>query len=373
VKDFSKQLTAKKIRFYMLWSLIFLFCASCEHTGNDLVLRWQQEKAVAVALKRGSRSEPGTLRSTSIAVRLVGQKDGPSILGDVTNDGPWIVFSPLIPFTRGLTYEISVNGKLGGTFHVPKRTTETPPSVLALYPTADTVPENLLKIYIHFSHPMREWLSRKYVHLLNGNDTIRAAFLDLTPELWNEERTILTLWLDPGRIKRDLKPNLQLGAPLEASSRYHIVISPQWQNQQLTPLSSGWVKTFTTSRRDSLSPTPDNWVIATPEPGTRNAMTITFGEALDHELLLETLAVHDQKGMQLNGKWQTGIRETSVTFTPTSKWTPGIYTIKVLTKLEDLAGNNLNRPFERNMNEKTAKGIEKDFIEIPFDIGQKLR
>ena len=49
----------------------------------------------------------------------------------------------------------------------------------------------------------------------NGKDTIPSIFLDLQPELWNKERTILTLWLDPGRIKRDLQPNKKLGLPLE--------------------------------------------------------------------------------------------------------------------------------------------------------------
>ena len=43
-----------------------------------------------------------------------------------------------------------------------------------------------------------------------------GTFLDLQPELWNAEGTVLTLWLDPGRIKRDLIPNKELGIPLKA-------------------------------------------------------------------------------------------------------------------------------------------------------------
>ena len=77
------------------------------------------------------------------------------------------------------------------------------------------MPENLLKIYLRFSHPMREGQSDKYISLIkNGKDTLPDVFLNLQPELWNEDRTVLTVWLDPGRIKRDLQPNLKLGNPL---------------------------------------------------------------------------------------------------------------------------------------------------------------
>ena len=36
---------------------------------------------------------------------------------------------------------------------------------------------------------------------------MKSIFLELENELWNPEHTQLTLWLDPGRIKRDLIPN----------------------------------------------------------------------------------------------------------------------------------------------------------------------
>ena len=83
---------------------------------------------------------------------------------------------------------------------------------MAIYPTQDTVPENLLKIYLQFSKPMREGQALRHIELLKNNrDTLPGVFLDLQPELWNVDRTTLTVWLDPGRIKRDLQPNGPIG------------------------------------------------------------------------------------------------------------------------------------------------------------------
>ena len=62
----------------------------------------------------------------------------------------------------------------------------------------------------HFSQPMQEGVSAEHICLVKGEkDTLKNVFLDLQPELWNHDRTMLTLWLDPGRIKRDLQPNRQ--------------------------------------------------------------------------------------------------------------------------------------------------------------------
>ena len=55
---------------------------------------------------------------------------------------------------------------------------------------------------------MEEGRSTRYVVLVKeGVDTLKGTFLDLQPELWNDDATELTLWLDPGRIKLDLIPN----------------------------------------------------------------------------------------------------------------------------------------------------------------------
>ena len=61
-------------------------------------------------------------------------------------------------------------------------------------------------------------------------------FLELEDELqWSLTR--LTLLLDPARVKRGLKPNLDEGRALEAGKRYQLVIDQQWPDATGRPLS----------------------------------------------------------------------------------------------------------------------------------------
>ncbi len=48
-----------------------------------------------------------------------------------------------------------------------------------------------------------------------------VPFLEVGEELWDPTGTRLTLLLDPGRIKRGLKPREDLGPILEAGSEVH--------------------------------------------------------------------------------------------------------------------------------------------------------
>src|SRR3546814_808549 len=115
---------------------------------------------------------------------------------------------------------------------------------------------------------MRTGESEKYITIIkNEKDTVSGVFLNLDPELWNENRTVLTVWLDPGRIKRDLIPNLTLGAPLVNHTKYSIVISENWLNAQGLKLKENFVKTFFVSERDSLSPDITNWALELPSSG----------------------------------------------------------------------------------------------------------
>jgi len=282
-------------------------------------------------------------------VRSLADKDSTNILGEYTISDR-ILFEPLIPFSRGLTYELIFRDKKIGEFFIPAVDTHDAPQLLACYPKQDTVPENLLKIYLRFSHPMREGQSNKYIRLIkNGTDTLHDVFLDLQPELWNEDRTVITIWLDPGRIKRDLQPNLRLGAPLQEKGKYKLIVSKQWQDAQGVPLQKDFTKSFIVGKRDSLSPDPDRWKILPPKAGSQQPLTIDAGEPLDHFLLMESFRVAGKDGNTIKGKFETDQKDKICSFTPAETWVAGNYALLIESKLEDLAGNNLNRPFDRDI------------------------
>ncbi len=56
---------------------------------------------------------------------------------------------------------------------------------------------------------------------------VQWPLLELGEELWNQDMTRLTLFIDPGRIKRGVKPLEELGPSLEEGKDYELIISNQ--------------------------------------------------------------------------------------------------------------------------------------------------
>jgi hypothetical protein len=57
------------------------------------------------------------------------------------------------------------------------------------------------------------------------------------------------------------------------------------------------------------------------------------------------------------------IEEKQLNFIPNKPWSPGQYNLQVEARLEDLAGNNLNRLFDRDVtNPQTTPSNQKLFI-----------
>jgi hypothetical protein len=167
---------------------------------------------------------------------------------------------------------------------------------------------------------MQEGIALQHIHLLQAGDTLHEVFLDLQPELWNKEATALTLWVDPGRIKRDLQPNQRLGNPLIFGERYTLVVDGKWKNTAAIPLAQPYAKTFVVGARDSLSPDMSKWNVSAPQAQTSNLLRIEFGESLDYFLAMETIRIKDSNGKTIAGTITMGADERSLTFVPKERW-----------------------------------------------------
>lgn len=215
---------------------------------------------------------------------------------------------------------------------------------------------------------MRQGESQKYISLVkNERDTLQGVFLNLQPELWNDDRTVLTIWLDPGRIKRDLQPNKRLGNPLKKGDSYKIVISPLWKSTEDLALKQEYSKRFFAAGRDSLSPDPNQWIVSAARSNTKDALTIDLREALDYYLLNESITILDESRNPLPGTFAIVKQEHELKFTPTSDWRKGRFILQIEARLEDLAGNNLNRPFDRDVTNGKAPG-SKPLYERSFQV-----
>lgn len=345
-----------RIRFFLAQSLIFSIllssCSSNTDQTSSISIRWEKERAtgINVPLHFLANTPKDSIKSL-LHVHLVNEKAQPAILGEWIREDKALLFEPVIPFTRGLTYEVRLGEQSLGKIQIPLADATDVPIVLSVYPTSDTLPHNLLKMYVQFSKPMQEGHALKYIQLIkNDMDTVRSVFLDLQPELWNTDRTLLTLWLDPGRIKRDLQPNKMMGEPLQKGARYHLLIQPDWQDVNGASLKQMYQKDFVVVQRDSLSPDITKWAIQVPKSGSTEPVAVNFQEPLDYALLNHAVHITDQQGNPVEGEVKVSSNETTLNFTPSSPWKPGTYQLACEARLEDIAGNNLNRVFDRDIN-----------------------
>jgi hypothetical protein len=362
----------EKIRLCVLCSLVFCFmaggCYSGSETMEDVTIYYEFAKAKRIDIARRllTAIPEDSIKNLVYIKRAV--EGAPRILGEYYIKDKVVLFEPLIPFTPGLTYQLFIRDKKHSDIVIPAEQGTTAPVVTNIYPSQDTLPENLLKIYIHFSQSMQEGVSADHICLVKGeNDTLKNVFLDLQPELWNHDRTMLTLWLDPGRIKRDLQPNQQLGAPLTAGTHYRVVVKPGWQNGNGAGMEKIVEKKFYTVGRDSISPDPALWTIVTPKGNLKEVLEIHMHEPLDYQLLNSVIRVLNSAGGEVAGEVILRADESTWSFVPKNPWPVGTYTIEVESKLEDLAGNNLNRLFDTDL-AKPQKKNQQDIYRLPFNI-----
>lgn len=294
----------------------------------------------------------------------------PPIVGNWTQDADNIYFCPLIPFSKNLTYQARFPKLPYFTFKPVPLKNYTLTKLTHIYPSVTQLPENTLKMYLHFSAPMSDGSAYNYLQLIATNgDTIEMPFLDLKPLLWNEDRTRLTLWFDPGRVKRALLRHKKLGAPLVAGKEYSLHISKNWKDVNGYSLAEGYSKKIEIIAADRRMPSPKDWTIVTaPRANTKMPIIVSFGEALDHALATKSLRVYTKKGKLVKGTITLSNQEREWAFTPLNNWQANPYRIQIKAVLEDLAGNNLNRLFDTDLDKQNEPKRDLPYYYFDFRV-----
>jgi hypothetical protein len=299
----------------------------------------------------------------------------PALLGDVERRGEEIVFVPRYPFRAGVKYRARVDpGVLGqnhaaivNEFEIPAPPQKPVTRVAAIYPSADELPENLLKFYIHFSGPMSRGEAYRRVKLLDeAGQVVPWPFLELSEELWNAEMTRFTLFFEPGRIKQGLVPRLEMGPALVSGKSYVLVVDGAWKDGENRPLVEGAGKSFRVGPADRMQPEPARWRIKPPRDGSRGELLIEFDEPLDHAMLQRVITVRDGGGREVAGKVKIDEGEKRWIFEPGDAWKAGRHVVAVETILEDRAGNSIGRAFEVEQTRATGEGAA--VREIAFEV-----
>jgi hypothetical protein len=317
----------------------------------------------------------------SVSVISEGKRDDlPAMAGTYIVSGSSLRFTPRYALRPGLRYRavlvpgtspVEKSEAVTLEVSVPEAAARQPTEVTHVYPTSATLPENQLKFYVHFSAPMGRGEAYEHVRLLDARGRpADLPFLELAEELWDASGKRLTLLIDPGRIKRGLKPREDLGPVLEAGREYTLVIDHSWRDASGRALQTDFRKRFRTTAPVEEGIDEKAWKIAPPPAGSKQALVVKFLRPLDHALVERTITVVGTSGTPLAGTGQAADEERRWEFRPETPWTAGHYQLVVDTSLEDLAGNRVGRAFDVDELGTADKRAPGETVSIPFKISQ---
>lgn len=267
-------------------------------------------------------------------------------------------FLPIYPLDPGRDYDVRLDlaapeglppldvPPITATVRPAAAAPSAPTVVAAVYPSGDHLPANQLRLYVHFSQAMDRRSGAGLVALFDERgDEVVDAFLPLDADLWNREQTRYTVFFDPGRVKRGILPNREMGRALVPGRHYTLVVRRGWRDRHGEPLAEEFRRTFTAGPAVESPLAMSDWTFDAPAAGSREPLTVRFPAPLDHGLLQRSLVVR-QAGVEVAGQATTGPDEMTWQFAPDAAWAADGYELVALAVLEDLAGNRIGRAFE---------------------------
>jgi hypothetical protein len=339
------------------------------------VIRWLVVLIPLVCAAQSIRMEGGAFRVENWQPRpepdggwsslfrvYAGEGDVPPVAGAYSVENGSLIFRPRYPLAAGMRVRAVFDSR-ETAFELPKAA--PPPSttrVLQVYPTVSVLPENQLKLYVAFNAPMQTGEAWTRIHLLDDSGKrVELPFLEIDQELWNPDRTRLTVLFDPGRIKRGVLPLVEVGPSIVAGKSYTLAIDREWLDGRGAPLAEGFRKEFRVGPSDRTPINTAKWRIAAPKAGTRDPLVLTFPEPLDYAMLQHAIEVRG-----VPGKVEVARNEQEWRFTPEQPWKTGEHHLTVHTALEDLAGNKVGRAFDVDVFEKVTRTVERETVSLPF-------
>jgi hypothetical protein len=311
----------------------------------------------------------------------------PAVSGAYAVTDAAVRFTPSFPFDPGARYRVAVDtgtlpgGSPGITTAIVGRpaqvVTAARATVTSVSPGGGVLPENVLRVYLHFSAPMGRRGGSGHVRLLdeNGREVV-DPFLPLEAELWNGDHTRYTLFFDPGRVKTGIRPNDEMGRALSKGRRYTLVVDPDWRDAYGRPLAAPFRHEFRAGPAIAAALDPLLWKVNPPRGGSRDPLVVSFPHALDRGLLARALGVESETGVTTPGTPVVEAHETRWRFVPAAPWQAGRYRLVVLGILEDPSGNRIGRAFEIDPLARRRPGgggqqetKEVDHTTVPFIIG----
>ena len=260
----------------------------------------------------------------------------PATVGNYEIADGRIVFTPMFPLDPGRQYHVTYSpagaAPITSIVSLPERANTPVTMVTQVYPTADVVPANQRRLYIHFSAPMGLHAESSHLHLFTEDGAeVADPFVPFDARFFSDDRKRYTVSFDPARQQQSL---------IEGKS-FTLVVDSEWRDANGLPLVQTFKRTFKIAPPDDKPPDPKTWKVLAPPAGTLTPLSVAFPEPLDHALLDRGLGVVSPDGTATPGTVTFGTSELTWLFTPQSPWAAGAYNIVAFTMLEDLAGNRI--------------------------------
>lgn len=242
------------------------------------------------------------------------------------------------------------------------------PTVSRVYPSADSLPENLLRLYVYFSHPMQRKDALSSIRLLDDNgQEVDGAFLANRYDLWSSNNKRLTVLFDPGRVKTGLVAHESMGRAIQAGNSYELVIDKSLSTLAGAQLTETYRKKFSVTKVDFDPPDLSKWKLSKPNVGSKEALVVDVNGPHDHVSLAYRVRVKTRSGDVVRGSIELRNSERQWRFTPESPWPGGTYSLVVNSLLEDIAGNRMTGTFERPL---TQRDDPKEF-HVAFEVANR--
>lgn len=337
--------------------------------SNSSVVSNYTSGVLSHALEKGSISPEEVLKVYVEDLNPNKLTNRTSILGTYMRLPGKIIFNPLVPFSESLPYLAVFSDTVSYQFKFKPPVDRSKTALLKIIPATDSVPANLLKIYLKFSRPMREGEVYQRVRLSDEHgNPLNNPFVPLQPELWDSSGQRITLWLDPGRVKRALGSRDTYGPVIEKGRIYHLSVDSAWKDYHGHFLKNEYSKHFFVNKEDRKKPDTRLWKLVLPEPFTLDPLTVEFGEAMDLATSQKAFTVLTIEKVIIRGITEISEDQRNWRFMPESQWKPGGFQLRVLSSIEDLAGNNLNRVFDRDIRADKLPPSDQEFYWIDFEV-----
>lgn len=288
-----------------------------------------------------------------------------AIQGRFKIENDYLVFSPYFPFEKGMTYVVRTkntdtdNNYAYQSFQVGRKEAVEKAGLVSIYPSANKLPENLLRFYLYFNTPMKKGQALKQIQLIDAEGNIdNHAFMEFKQELWSPDGKRLTILFDPGRIKRGVSTNMELGPALLEGNKYQLTIIGAWQDVHGQELSVATTKEFVVVKAYRQNIKVNELEINKPKANSDDTLSIYFDRVIDHALVQSMIRIEDEENNLVEGHWETLEQEQIIQFIPEKTWQSGTYRIIMDSRLEDVAGNNLRNLLDKKVDENNRSNFQ---------------